>query len=874
MKRLIFILLLIFASDLYAGNSGIYQRIQKADEYSHSKGQSLLTSEDIKINEIIVQIASLPIGKNNLSLSNIKAEQLFMSGVELWNQKETSALPVYHNFQFQKFMLLSEIASQYYQKSGQLYKSLSVYKALLKQSKMQVYIEGEIIALVKMADIQLKLGLLDGAEQTLDSLKDYAENYFFLDYNSDEQDPQVIQVIQDYYRIKTAIGFISDNHDKNEFGKDFDVIIKAYENNYKVPFMVLGMWDSELDRYDQNTIEQYQFYQNTEFLLLAAKYFAAERDKDRMNTALTLYIKAMRSNASEDYLNSDFERHVSEKVLRSRSVDGIYGNAKTKNEILRIPLRIKLEKFIGLAEIFYLDKEYTKAADSINQAYITFAQLEKHYSAISHEFYYADHVEQLNERLLYVSAKTHLALSLYDKASIELKQLIASYENYRDGLPPELRRSFFSGYAKDAYLGLIRLTATVAETAKTNPAINDFLNAVNMMNSRQMKDLRSDINTYDVNIADLQSSLSDKDLVYMIIDDKDVMVLAGISRTKVKVSIVDKPQLMTEKLMRIRSDLVQSHEIDMNELAGISAPFTSVLKEFNNISNIFLINDSYAATLPFDMYPLEERFIVDDYNVVYMASLGKPAKTKNIALTSSKLLAIADPIYEESNLSFDDMESTRSIALSEYFVPLPETEDEVKTISSYVSDATLLLKKDASESIIKSMDISPYNIIHFAVHGILGGELADLNDPALVLSKEDSEDSFLTSTEISTFNIKADMLVLSACNTGNGKFYRGEGVTGIARAFSIAGAKSVVASLWPVDSYATLSLMQSFYTNLKNGMNISESLHDAKKTLRTTDPKKLGGADRALKMSRPGMKSSFSGYSSPYFWSPFIMIIN
>ena len=148
-----------------------------------------------------------------------------------------------------------------------------------------------------------------------------------------------------------------------------------------------------------------------------------------------------------------------------------------------------------------------------------------------------------------------------------------------------------------------------------------------------------------------------------------------------------------------------------------------------------------------------------------------------------------------------------------------------------------------------SGELKRYRFIHLATHGMLGSKKND--PPALVFGLEPENassaenDGFLRLDEVSRLDLNADLVALSACQTGQGLNRRGEGVTSMARAFLLAGSRDVLCSLWSVNDAKTADLMTSMYSNINAGMNVADALRDARLTM----------IDRSL---------------PPYYWAAFI----
>jgi CHAT domain-containing protein len=157
----------------------------------------------------------------------------------------------------------------------------------------------------------------------------------------------------------------------------------------------------------------------------------------------------------------------------------------------------------------------------------------------------------------------------------------------------------------------------------------------------------------------------------------------------------------------------------------------------------------------------------------------------------------------------------------------------------------------ASRATVLNSDLSQYRYVHFATHGWLDSERPGLS--ALVLSMVDAQgkpqDGFLRANDIYNLKLPAELVVLSACQTGLGQEIKGEGLVGLTRGFMYAGAARVVVSLWNVNDKATADLMTKFYEKmLKQGARPAAAL-------------------RAAQVEMWKQKQ----WQSPYYWAAFTM---
>jgi CHAT domain-containing protein len=192
---------------------------------------------------------------------------------------------------------------------------------------------------------------------------------------------------------------------------------------------------------------------------------------------------------------------------------------------------------------------------------------------------------------------------------------------------------------------------------------------------------------------------------------------------------------------------------------------------------------------------------------------------------------------------------------------LPETAVELRAISKALNadSQSVWLQDRATESQVKAMDLSKYRILAFATHGVMAGELKGINEPGLILTPPKvgslEDDGYLSAGEIANLNLNAEWVILSACNTAASDGTLGaEGLSGMAKAFFYAGARSLLVSHWPVESEATARLttvmLKEYDSNLKQGK--AQSHRKAILNLMNTP--------------------NHPEYAHPLFWAPFVVV--
>lgn len=209
--------------------------------------------------------------------------------------------------------------------------------------------------------------------------------------------------------------------------------------------------------------------------------------------------------------------------------------------------------------------------------------------------------------------------------------------------------------------------------------------------------------------------------------------------------------------------------------------------------------------------------------------------------------------------------TTGDVARLRQLAPLPDTTTEVCAVARDLGAKFdhVLLGKAATERAIKSMNsheggLERYRVIHFATHGLVSGEVRGVAEPALVLSPPDKatpeDDGVLTASEVAELKLDAEWVILSACNTAAGAGYVGDALSGLARSFFYAGARSLLVSHWPVRSDAAVALTTRAMSLLSRNASTGRSAAMQQAMLSVISDASLPGA------------------AHPQVWAPFVVV--
>jgi CHAT domain-containing protein len=310
---------------------------------------------------------------------------------------------------------------------------------------------------------------------------------------------------------------------------------------------------------------------------------------------------------------------------------------------------------------------------------------------------------------------------------------------------------------------------------------------------------------------------------------------------------------------------------------ALLGPFEGQLEA---VDDLLIIPDGSLGTLPFEALVLPDgRWVAERWNVTYLpsAQVRSLLEARGSSRAPRPLLALggasyaARPAAEQPRVSplqlaalraeagrlLEQGKPAREIYEELGFVswqPLPGTLAEVTAIGAAVPGSVVLTGAEACERRLKELaradELAGYRVLHFATHGVLVPGVPELS--AVVLAEAgrsgQSDDGYLTPAEVARLRLDADFVDLSACQTGLGKVYQGEGVVGLVQAFLVAGARSMAVSLWQVADESTRQFMVGVYRLVQErGIPYARAMTEMRR--------RFIGAGR---------------WREPFYWAPFV----
>jgi CHAT domain-containing protein len=472
--------------------------------------------------------------------------------------------------------------------------------------------------------------------------------------------------------------------------------------------------------------------------------------------------------------------------------------------------------------------------------------------------------------------------------------------------------------ALEEQLGTLRraLAEAVEARLETAKGLQEEVSAVTAALNRVDAEIRTEFPDYaelsnprPLDYDDLRGLLGPDEALVLFLSDRTATFVWAISQKGVVWHRADlSAQTLSGKIRSLRADLDPTGPsraaVSLSAPSGprmaafdggtayelyqmLLAPVMSVLE---GVSHVFVVKDGALSSLPLSVLltspPVVQRMNVEELRAADwlmrrfaittlpgVSSLASIRAQDRERKPSLGFVGFGDPVFSpkaqpdapillasRSIDAFFGAGGSRLDAIAQ-LQPLPGTARELRQIAGLFPDeqARVVLGAQATEAAVKAADLSGTAIVSFATHGLITGDISGLGEPALAFTPPDlasaQDDGLLTASEASQLALNADWVILSACNTAAGDGTPGaEGLSGLARAFLFAGARSILVSHWPVrDDVA--------------GMLTTE-------TLRKLDKTPGLARSEALRQAMLGVLDDESDptLAHPSAWAPFVVV--
>jgi CHAT domain-containing protein len=351
-----------------------------------------------------------------------------------------------------------------------------------------------------------------------------------------------------------------------------------------------------------------------------------------------------------------------------------------------------------------------------------------------------------------------------------------------------------------------------------------------------------------VTLAQVQQSLSPSEAVLEYVVDDPASYCLIITRKNYRIAKLAGKGIISPAVAAYLREVKAKHAAGA-EARKLFQLLLEPIPEAEHKEQLVIVRDGQLHLVPFDaLMNRHDRYIVESQTVVYA-----PSATSFFLLRTADrpkhanlgLLAVGGVPYGHSNLKEDAVSRGYSdTGLSD----LPSSEDEARAAVVALPNrlSALLVGNKATETAFKKA--TSHSMFHLAVHAIANEARPERAALVLLSDPINGEDGFLQTSEVVQLPLNADLVVLSACDTAVGPVQGEEGVETLSRAFLLAGARTVVSTLWSIDDDTTLYLMKSFYAQLARKKPVPYALRIAKKSMLSTF-----GPTKAL----------------PYYWAGF-----
>lgn len=375
-------------------------------------------------------------------------------------------------------------------------------------------------------------------------------------------------------------------------------------------------------------------------------------------------------------------------------------------------------------------------------------------------------------------------------------------------------------------------------------------------------------------LTDIQKTLPEKTCIIEYFEGYDNIIGFSITKNSLKYITIPREEGYSTNVEKFRKTMTSGAVAANNPTVAYSEYIEQAYPFYKqyvgalipeNTTRLIIVPDGLLNLIAFEALLTEQPvfdnkqttqfntlpYLLNQHIVSYNYSAMMWMQQRNASPSSSNydVLAMAAVYSPPKAKDLDSSMNHRMYQLRKGLSPIPGTVEEVNLLQQYFG-GDFYNGNEANERKFKE-EAANYGILHLAMHGIIDDKNPEFSSMAFTEDGSGLEDNFLHSNEIKQLNLQANLVVLSACETGFGKYQHGEGVISLGRSFMYAGVPSVVMTLWKINDYSSIFITKLFYENLQKGLPKDEALQKAKQAY---------------------FKDAPEGLSHPAFWAAFVQL--
>ncbi len=728
--RIVFVLTLCFFA------AGCFPRLTESDmkEGSPTIQKILISTEDIR---------KLVDGKKN-DRKDKTAKLLFESGLSTWRASHYYAK--FGPYFDQAPSKLFDAYIGYLTEAKKISPAIDTLRIAIEEADKSYSYKTALRYRLDLAEALAHIGQIEAAQNSLAEAQGRVDRVFGV-FSADNKNIDPFQLADNaaLLLVKIRLGISVDPAKLASFA---DIYAKTLKTDNVLKFIGIETPFESLDRLSSTMNEREYYRRDQEYWRWFAVGALRAGDKNLAKKSLHLMLEASEKAEPNKYAIQLDDMAAKSARINSYILGSYFNSGKHSKQFdVFFGLETKFDSALAAAEIYLMLDEPVSAHEMIARAKEALPVLTTYSDELKAQGHLGLRSEQRSADLLRITGKLLLKNRRWREALLQLDQYIAWSEAHRNNLTLEERLPYFRSQVQGAYFDALLAKASLYTDDPTEANFIGALEALGNLKARHLRDsLDAGGKIKNVKEHSIKNSLAhivkDNQGFLSITDMGEKLLIFFADRDGKKIRITDKPKDFDKTIRSFRNNLAEQQNFDAPTARLITTLTLGDLEpRIFSKQRLVVEMDGSLSFLPIELWLNTKMVYLGRATAVtYIPSLA----IADIGRTSTPvkgILALGDARFDQ-NLQISAIGGTNEYATrgkrdSVGFLPLPETRDEVISIIQSVREGgKAILGQEATKKIFFQEAHVPYRYMHFATHGVVGGEIPRLNEPALVLTPD------------------------------------------------------------------------------------------------------------------------------------------